>query len=373
MFLATAEWLDRHPVEMHRLPFNNNQSLENFTIAAVARIRSNGAMDRLGAMEVFVSVAELRGFALAARRLDLSPSAVTRLVAALEERLGTRLLQRTTRSVTLTDAGARYLERARRILADLAEAEGAAQAERTAPTGRLVVAAPNVFGRTHVAPLMCRYLARYREVTGELTLSDRPANLVEEGIDAAVRIGVLEDSSLVARTVGATRRVVVASPGYLDSLVASPRRRRAGAAPATAGSEVLAGPESVSARAPAPLKVIQFTALSSRPEWRFWRAGEELRVPIAPSYVTNSADAAIGHAELGGGLTMVLGYQVADAVRAGRLRILWAEYEPPPLPIHVVYPSTRLLSAKVRAFAELISATCDWRFVTLPGPVNRAR
>src|SRR6266481_4672730 len=148
----------------------------------------NNKIDRLEAMTVFVAVADLAGFAPAARRLGLSPSAVTRLVAGLEERLGARLLQRTTRSVTLTDAGIRYLERVRRILAEVAEAEAAAQAERTVPAGRLAVTAPNVFGRLHVAPLMCAFLAKYPAVRGNLTLSDRILNLVEEGIDVAVRI-----------------------------------------------------------------------------------------------------------------------------------------------------------------------------------------
>ena len=299
-------------------------------------------MDRIDAMAVFVAVADLRGFAAAARRLRLSPSGVTRLVAALEDRLGARLLQRTTRSVTLTDAGARYLERARRILADVAEAEDAAQAERTAPTGRFVVYAPNVFGRLHVAPLMCAYLSRYPAVTGELTLADRMVNLVDDGVDAAVRIGSLDDSSLVARAVSATRRVVVAAPRYLA-------RRKAPRTP-----DEIAGHE-----------VIQLTALSATPEWHFTRDGREHRIAFQPRYVTNSADAAIGHAVLGGGLTMALSYQVADAVRAKRLRIVLAEFEPPPLPIQVVYPTTRLLSAKVRAFIELITTTCAWRFVDL--------
>src|SRR5271167_4369183 len=172
-------------------------------------------MDRLDAMQAFVTVADLKGFAPAARKLGLSPSGVTRLIAGLENHLSARLLQRTTRSVTLTDAGARYLERAKRILGDVAEAEEAAQSERSAPTGRFVVAAPSVFGRTHVAPLMSDFLAKYPAVKGELGLSDRMTNLVEEGIDAAVRIGALEDSSYVARQVGATRRVLVASPQYL--------------------------------------------------------------------------------------------------------------------------------------------------------------
>jgi len=299
-------------------------------------------MDRLDAMTVFVAVADLRGFAAAARRLRLSPSGVTRLVAALEDRLGTRLMQRTTRSVTLTDAGTRYLDRARRILADVAEAEGAAQAERTTPTGRFVVAAPNVFGRLHVAPLMCAYLARYPAVIGELTLADRIVNLIDDGIDAAVRIGVLDDSSQVARAVGATRRVVVAAPKYLA-------RHKAPRTPDEIASH----------------DIIQFTGLSPTPEWRFNRDGRDDRIAFQPRYVTNSADAAIGHAVLGGGLTMALSYQVADAVRAKRLRIVLAEFEPPPLPIQVVYPTTRLLSAKVRAFIELITTTCAWRFVDL--------
>src|ERR1700749_2676651 len=172
-------------------------------------------MDRLDAMQAFVTVADLKGFAAAARKLRLSPSGVTRLIAALEDRLGARLLQRTTRQVALTDAGARYLERARRILADVEEAEIAAEGERASPSGRLVVSAPVGFGRLHVSPVLTAYLKRYREVSGELRLEDRIVSLVEEGIDLAVRIGDLADSSLVARHVGEMRRIAGASPGYL--------------------------------------------------------------------------------------------------------------------------------------------------------------
>src|SRR5258707_52320 len=174
-------------------------------------------MDRIDAMQAFVAVADLEGFAAAARKLALSPPAVTRLVAALEERLGARLLQRTTRSVTLTDAGARYLERARRILADVEEAELAAEGERTRPSGRLVVSAPLGFGRLHVSPVMTAYLKRYPDVSGELRLEDRIVSLVEDGVDLSVRIGELADSSLVARQVGEMRRIVVASPAYLNA------------------------------------------------------------------------------------------------------------------------------------------------------------
>src|SRR6185312_8255939 len=174
-------------------------------------------MDRIDAMQAFVAVADLRGFAPAARKLGLSPSGVTRLIAALEDRLGARLLQRTTRSVTLTDVGARYLERARRILADVEEAERAAESERTRPSGRLVVSAPVGFGRLHVSPVMAAYLKKYREVSGELRLQDSMVNLVEDGVDLAVRIGHLADSSLVARQVGEMRRIVVAAPAYLKA------------------------------------------------------------------------------------------------------------------------------------------------------------
>src|ERR1700759_5390289 len=174
-------------------------------------------MDRIDAMQAFVAVADLEGFAPAARKLKLSPSAVTRLIAALEERLGARLVQRTTRSVPLAHTGRHHLDRARRIPADLEEAERAAEGERTRPSGRLVVSAPLGFGRLHVSPVMWSYLKRYPEVSGELRLEDRMVNLVEDGIDLAVRVGHLADSSLVARHVGEMRRIVVASPAYLKA------------------------------------------------------------------------------------------------------------------------------------------------------------
>ena len=296
-------------------------------------------MDRIDAMQAFVAVADLRGFAPAARKLGMSPSGVTRLVAALEDRLGARLLQRTTRSVTLTDAGTRYLVRARRILADVEEAEGSTQDERTRPNGRLAVSAPVGFGRLHVSPVMSAYLTRFPEVSGELRLSDRMINLVEEGVDLAVRIGHLPDSSLVARHVGEMRRIVVASNNYLKQR----------GEPAT--------PEAIASH-----QTIQFGAISASADWRFVRDDREIRVTSAPRFSTNSADAAIQYAEQDGGLTRVLAYQAADAIRGGRLRIVLAKFEPPPLPIHIVYPTSRLLSAKVRAFIDLVTEISDWHF-----------
>jgi DNA-binding transcriptional LysR family regulator len=299
-------------------------------------------VDRFEALQIFVVVADQRGFAPAARRLKLSPSVVTRGIAALEARLGTRLLQRTTRSVKLTDAGARFLDQARSILAAVEAAEGSAKTEATVPSGRFTLSAPRVFGRVHVAPVMHAFLAKYPGVTGELSLSDRIVNLVEEGVDAAVRIARLEDSSQVSRLVGTTRRVVVASPEYLLRRKL-PRRL-----------EDLAKQDT-----------IHVNAVHSSHDWSFVQSGQERRVSIHPKFLTNSWDAALGHAEGGGGLVQVLAYQAVEAIRAGRLRIVLSDFEPRPLPIQIVYPTSRLLSAKVRAFVELVASSCDWRFLEL--------
>jgi DNA-binding transcriptional LysR family regulator len=296
-------------------------------------------MDRIDAMQAFVAVADLRGFAPAARKLGQSPSNVTRLIAALEDRLGARLLQRTTRQVALTDVGARYLERARRILADVEEAEGAAEGERTRPSGRLVVSAPVGFGRLHVSPVMSAYLMRHGEVFGELRLSDRVINLVEDGVDLAVRIGHLPDSTLVARQVGEMRRIVVASPAYLKSR-GEPKR-----------------PEGIASH-----QTIQFGVTTASSEWQFVEDGSEVRISCTPRFATNSADAAIQYAEQGGGLTRVLAYQAAESIKAGRLKIVLTKFEVPPLPIHLVYPTSRLLSAKVRTFIDLVIEISDWHF-----------
>jgi DNA-binding transcriptional LysR family regulator len=296
-------------------------------------------MDRLDAMQAFVTVAELRGFAPAARKLKLSPSGVTRLIAALEDRLGARLLQRTTRSVTLTDAGTRYLERAKRILADVEEAEHAAESERTRPSGRLVVSAPVGFGRLHVSPVMTAYLNRYSEVSGVLRLEDRMVNLVDDGVDLAVRIGDLADSSLVARQVGTMRRIVVASPAYLKAH-GEPKH-----------------PQAIASH-----QTVQFGASAASADWRFLEDGREVRMTIAPRLVTNSADAAIQYAEAGGGLTRVLAYQARDAIKRGALKIVLQKFELIAFPIHIVYPTSRLLSVKVRAFIDLVVESADWKF-----------
>ena len=298
--------------------------------------------DRFDAMHAFVAVCEAQGFSPAARKLELSPSVVTRLVAGLEERLGVRLLQRTTRSVRVTEAGLRYLERARRILAEVDEAETSAQGERAEPRGKLVVAAPLLFGRMHVAPLVSKLLDALTGLSAELQLSDRYVNLVEDGVDVAIRIGELADSTLVARRLGATRRVLVASPAYLE--------RRGG--PPLHPSDL------------ADHALIAFLAVTPGREWAFLSVdGTLLTVAVEPRFSTNSGDAAIEHAIAGGGITAALSYQVAAPKEAGALVEVLPEFAPPAAPIQALFPSTRLLSAKVRAFLDLAQrAVRDWSF-----------
>lgn len=302
-------------------------------------------MDRLLAMHAFAAVADRRGFARAARELKLSPSAVTRLVATLEEQLGVKLLERTTRSVALTPAGARYLDRARAVLAGVTEAEAAARAAATEPFGRFVVTAPTVFGRREVAPLLSDFLAAHPRVSGELTLSDRVVSLVEEGIDLAVRIGALDDSTLRARLVGATRRILVASPRYLAGRK-RPRKLEDLASHAT----------------------IHLTGLGAPSVWRFpAKGGRALgrSVAITPAFVTNAPDVAVAHAARGLGIAMVLAYQAAELVRSGALEVLLPDHEPRPLPIHLVVPGGRFVSANARAFIDLTVATRRWDYVEL--------
>lgn len=292
-------------------------------------------MDRFDAMTAFVAVCESQSLTAAARRLGLSPSVMSRQIAALEGRLGTRLFHRTTRSISLTDAGSRFLDRARRILSDLDEAEGAAQDEKAEPRGRLSVTAPVIFGRLHVAPMLARFVDRYPRITVDLNLSDRFVNLVEEGHDLAIRIGHLPDSQLIARRFGETRRTLVASPSFL------------------AGASVPRHPQDL-----ANFAVIAFTPVAPPFDWHF---ANDLRVRVEPRFVVNSGDTALALAKAGSGIARVLHYQVRDAIKDGELVEVLADFAPAPMPIHAVYSSARLLPGKVRAFLDLIETTADWR------------
>lgn len=288
-------------------------------------------MDRLQAMGVFVKVAEAGGFAEAGRRLSMSPPAVTRAIATREEAIGTRLLTRTTRRVKLTEIGARYLEDCRRILSEIAAAEASAAGSHARPTGLLTVTAPILFGRIYVLPILTEFLTAHPAVDGRVLLLDRVANLVDEGIDVAVRIGALPDSGLAATRCGSVRRVVCASPAYLD----------AHGTPET----------------PADLARHRIVAVtqSVAPEWRFGRDRKTV-VPLKPRLTCNVNEAAISAALDGWGLTGAMSYQVADALREGRLRVVLEDFEPDPLPIHIVHVEGRGAAAKVRAFVDFAVA-----------------
>jgi DNA-binding transcriptional LysR family regulator len=286
------------------------------------------AMDRWQAMRVFAKVAETGSFAAAGRQLHMSPPAVTRAVAALEEAIGARLLIRTTRSVKLTDAGERYVADCRRILADIAEAEAGAAGSYAMPTGTLTVTAPVLFGQIYVMPILTQYLDRYPAVTGRALLLDRIVNIIDEGIDVAVRIGHLPDSGYTALRVGSVRRVICAAPAYLEKH-GTPRE------PADLADH----------------RLIAATGAWSLLDWRFGR-DEKTSVTVRPRLFTNTNEAAISAAISGWGVTRVLSYQIAPHVVQGQLRIVLADDEEEPLPIHVVHPEGRHVSAKVRSFVD---------------------
>ena len=284
-------------------------------------------MDRLQAMRIFAKVAESGGFAEAARQLEVSPPVVTRAVAALETAISARLLTRTTRLVKLTETGARYLADCRRILAEIAEAESAAAGSYARPIGSLTVTAPVLFGRIYVLPILTAYLDRHDSVDGRALFLDRVVNVVEEGVDVAVRIGPLADSGLSAIRCGTVRRVVCASPDYL----------------ARHGTPL--APDDL-----AHHRIVAVTHLGAS-EWRFGR-DQKIVVPLRPRLACTINEPAIAAAIEGWGITRVLSYQVAAALKEGRLKAVLEDYEPEPLPIHVVHVEGRGASAKVRSFVD---------------------
>jgi DNA-binding transcriptional LysR family regulator len=288
-------------------------------------------VDRLQAMAVFVAVVDHGGFASAARKLSLSPPVVTRAIADLEQHLGLRLLTRTTRVVRVTEAGEGYAQECRRILADIERAEAAAGAQNAQPRGTLNLTAPVLFGQHFVTPVLTEYLLRHPAVDAQCLFVDRIVNLVEEGLDLAVRIGELPDSALRARQVGRVRRVIVAAPAYLE----------AHGTPAT--------PADLDAH-----RLIATTGAHSGQEWRFaGPRGRPLVQRISPRMRTTTVGSALIAAEAGLGLTRVLSYQAAPLLREGRLVRVLQDFEPEPLPIHLVHHESRHAAPKLRAFIEL--------------------
>ena len=282
-------------------------------------------MDRLLTLEMFVAVASEGGFAAAARKLGSSPPAVTRGIAALEARLGTSLFHRSTRAVALTDAGAAFLDQARRILADLAGAERELRGAEAEPRGQLHLTAPVMFGRLHVLPVVSALMAQHRDLAVRMMLIDRNVRIVEEGVDVAVRIGPLADSSLKAARIGGVHQMLVASPAYLA---------RRGAPTRVAD---LAGHELIGAMGP------RVTT-----EWQL--ASTRWRLDPRPRLVMNTVDGLLAAAEAGQGIANLLSYQVADALDAGRLIALLRDEQPPVLPVHLLFEPSRAGLPAVRLF-----------------------
>jgi DNA-binding transcriptional LysR family regulator len=289
-------------------------------------------MDRLESMSILVAVVESGSLSAAARRLGMPLATVSRKVGELESHLKTRLLHRTTRQLSLTETGRSYVAACRRILEEIGEAERTATGEYTAPKGDLVVTAPVVFGRLHVVPVVAEFLERYPEIDIRLVLTDRVVHMMEEHVDVAVRIGELPDSALVATGVGTIRRVVCASPAYLAAHGAPARPRD------------LTGHQ-----------CITFEGLEAARSWVFRSGKSALSVPVHSRLAVNTAEAAIAAAILGVGLTRVLSYQVADAVRDNALDIVLDTYEPTPSPISLVHMGQAPLPLKLRAFLDFVT------------------
>lgn len=288
-------------------------------------------MDRIELLALFLSIAEQGTFAAAARRAGQSPATVTRAVNELETALGVRLIERTTRKLALTDAGFRLAEHMRRLLPDLEGAMRDVAGQSAVPTGRLRISAPRLFGQMHIVPLINEYLDTYRKTRVELSLSDRFVDLLDDGIDLALRIGQLPDSTLVARQMGTVRRVFVASPNYL---------KQAGC-PMT--------PEELARH-----EIISFTGQSGDTHWKFHAGQSGLRtVRLQSQFQVDQMEVAIEAAVNGRGIAAPLSYQVERALRTGKLVRILRAFEPPALPVQFVFPSARLMAPSVRAFLDL--------------------
>lgn len=285
------------------------------------------------ALQTFVRIADGGSLSAAARATGRSLPAISRSLVQLEADLGVRLLHRTTRRIHLTDAGARYLERCRRILAEVDEASASVSDLGRALAGPITLTAPVLFGQMHIAPAVTEFLGAHPEVSVSLVLSDSLSNIVEEGIDLAIRIGRLQDSGMVARKLGSVRRVACASPAYL-------KRRGTPKTPKDLANH----------------SCLQFGALSPTQYWEFQEAGKPRQVRVQGNFSSNQGAPVIEAARGGLGIALALSYQVQDLVAGGELRVVLRQYEPPPIPVSVILPSGRLQPARVRALADDLQA-----------------
>lgn len=305
-------------------------------------------MDKLRALQAFIAIVDRGSLTAAADTLGLSLPAVVRTLAALESSLNARLLNRTTRRLSLTDEGRQYLERARRIVADLDEADRALGAQRTEPAGALRVTAPVLFGQYHVAPAIARFLAEHPRMRIELVLLDRVVNLVEEGLDVAVRIGPLDDSTLIAQPVGRIRHLVVAGPVLLRRQ-GVPRHPRE-----LAGAQCLRSEGGDGAH------------------WAFRDGARRIAVKVQGPLQCNLAEPLLHACAAGLGFARCLSYQAMTLLDAGRLRVVLADYEVEPWPLSVVWPSSRLLPSRTRAFIDAMKAELS-RVPVAPAAVKRPK
>jgi len=289
-------------------------------------------MDQLKAMSTFVYIVDQGSLTLAAEAMDTSLPSVVRTLAALEKNLGSRLLNRTTRRIALTEEGRYYLACCRRILADIDEAALGLTDHQQEPIGKLVVTAPSYFGQLHIAPLVCDYLNYYKKINIELILHDRAVNLIEEGIDVAIRIGHLDDSSLIARSIGGIRQVVCASPELIQS-VGVP----------TNPDDLMKYP------------CIRTTGMTTGNTWHFkskQQTRDTISVKVNEKFVCNHAAATVTACINGLGFGLLMSYQIQTLVDEGKLQVVLSDYEPEELPISVIYPHARLLSTRVRSFID---------------------
>ena len=292
-------------------------------------------------MEVFATVVEEGSFAAAARRLAASPPAVTRAIGALEQYLGVKLLDRTTRWVRVTDAGLRYVDDVRRILADAAAAEANAAGAQGSLRGELAVTAPMLFGRLHVLPGITDFLQHYPDMAVTATFLDRVVNLLEEGFDVGVRIGALPDSSMRALRVGTVYPLVCAAPAYL------------------ARHGVPANPEALSSHT-----IVAATAVTPQAEWKFQSSAGRSAIRFQPRLNTSSNDCAIDAVRSGFGITRVMSYQVAALLARGELVELLSDFRPEPLPVHILHREGRYASLKIKTFVEALAAHLRQRLPT---------
>lgn len=290
-------------------------------------------MDKLQAMHVFVKIAENGSLTAAASQLGKSLPAVVRMLAALEENLQVRLFNRTTRRIALTEEGRLYLERSRKILAEIEETEQALSQNQIEPHGSITVTAPIRFGELHVAPSIMGFLKEYPKVQVNLRLLDRVVNLLDEGIDLAVRIAHLEDSTLIARSVGEIQQVAVASPDLLKELGHTPHH-----------------PQQL-----AELSCIHNTSISSNPTWHFNEKGKRVDVNVNGAFVCNQIRTSVDACIAGLGFGLFFNYQVMPWVKSGELKIILNDFEPAPLPLSLVYPHTRLMATRNRTLVDWLA------------------